>query len=142
MGLEEPHQQALPDLPVSEAVVSRRWTGSYAVSGDDRLARQAIEAFDQSRRHDGIVSSRYPTAVPHDIPPFSLLWVGMVHDFWMHRDDPAFVRAVLPGTRTALDWFLERQRPDGVLGRLEWWPFLDWASDFAPAPVSGLPLPR
>jgi hypothetical protein len=104
---------------------------SYAVSGDDRLARQAIEAFDQSRRHDGIVSSRYPTAVPHYIPPFSLLWVGMVHDFWMHRDDPGFVRARLAGTRTALDWFLERQRPDGLLGRLEWWPFLDWASDFA-----------
>ena len=33
---------------------------SYAVAGDDRLARQAIQAFDASRITDGITQSRYP----------------------------------------------------------------------------------
>jgi hypothetical protein len=64
------------------------------------------------------------------IPTFSLLWVGMVHDFWMYRDDPAFVRDQLVGTRTTLDWFLRHQRPDGLLDALFWWPFVDWGSDF------------
>jgi alpha-L-rhamnosidase len=104
---------------------------SYTVAGDDRLARQAIRTFERSRRSDGITSSRYPAAVPQYIPPFSLLWVGMVHDYWRYRDDPAFVREQLAGTRTVLDFFLAHQRADGLLGRLPWWNFVDWATDFA-----------
>ena len=100
---------------------------SYTVAGDDRLARQAIEAFDRSRRSDGLTYSRYPSAPQQFIPPFSLFWIGMVHDYWMWRDDTAFVRRQLAGTRTVLDWFSERQRPDGLLGRLPWWNFVDWA---------------
>jgi alpha-L-rhamnosidase len=103
---------------------------SYSVAGDDRLARQAITAFNNSRVPDGITLSRYPTSMFQAIPTFSLLWVGMVHDFWMYRNDPAFVREQLVGTRTALDWFLRHQRPDGLLDALFWWPFVDWGSDF------------
>jgi len=104
---------------------------SYAVAGDDRLARQAIQAFNDSRIPEGITRSRYPSSVTQIIPTFSLLWIGMVHDFWQYRGDDAFVKAQVPGTRTVLDWFISRQRADGLLGHLEWWPFLDWGSDFA-----------
>ncbi len=103
---------------------------SYTVGGDDRLARQAIQAFNHSRIPEGITRSRYPSSVRQIIPTFSLLWIGMVHDFWMYRDDAAFVRDQLSGTRTVLDWFLERQRPDGLLGNIPWWPFVDWGTDF------------
>jgi alpha-L-rhamnosidase len=103
---------------------------SYVVSGDDRLARQAIRAFARSRRSEGITSSRYPAREPQYIPPFSLLWVGMVHDFWQYRDDPAFVREQLPVTRTVLEWFLDHTSPTGLLGRLPWWSFLDWSPRF------------
>jgi hypothetical protein len=101
---------------------------SYTVAGDDRLARQAIEAFDQSRIADGITRSRYPSSLPQSIPTFSLLWVGMVHDYWLYRSDPDFVRATLPGTRTVLDWFARYQQPDGLLRQLPWWSFIDWVS--------------
>lgn len=47
---------------------------SYSVAGDDRLARQAIQAFDDSRISDGITRSRYPSSVTQIIPTFSLLW--------------------------------------------------------------------
>lgn len=103
---------------------------SYSVAGDDRLARQAIQAFNDSRIPDGITRSRYPSSVTQIIPTFSLLWVGMVHDFWLYRGDDEFVRAQIPGTRTVLDWFLERQRSDGLLGNIDWWPFVDWGKDF------------
>jgi alpha-L-rhamnosidase len=108
---------------------------SYAVAGDDRLARQAILAFNNSRVPDGLTQSRYPSSLVQMIPTFSLLWVGMVHDFWMYRGDPEFVKTQLPGTRAVLDWYLRRQRPDGLLGRIEWWPFVDWGKDFE----SGVP---
>jgi hypothetical protein len=101
---------------------------SYAVTGDDRLARQAIEAFNDSRIPEGITRSRYPSSLPQNIPPFSLLWIGMLHDDWMYRPDPQPVRDSLVGIRTVLDWFAHYERPDGLLRELPWWSFIDWVS--------------
>lgn len=103
---------------------------SYTVAGDDRLARQAINAYNDSRIADGLTQSRYPSSLVQMIPTFSLLWVGMVHDFWMYRGDAAFARALLPGTRAVLDWYLRHQRSDGLLDKIPWWPFVDWGKDF------------
>ena len=61
---------------------------SYTVAGDDRLARQAIDAYNYSRIPEGLTQSRYPSSLTQIIPTFSLLWVGMVHDFWMYRGMP------------------------------------------------------
>lgn len=103
---------------------------SYAVTGDARLAKQAIENIDDSRVPEGITQSRYPSGLPQFIPPFSLLWVGMLHDYWMYVDDEALVRETVPHTRTVIDWFAGRLRPDGLLGKLPWWEFGDWTADY------------
>ena len=108
---------------------------SYTVAGDDRLGRQAIAAFNDSRVTDGLTQSRYPSSLVQMIPTFSLMWVGMVHDFWMYRGDEEFVRSQVAGTRASLDWFLRQQRADGLLGNVSWWPFVDWGADF----VDGVP---
>lgn len=100
---------------------------AYHVAGDDRLARNAILQFDRSRAADGLTASRWPSDLPQFIPPFSLLWVAMVHDFWMLRDDPAFVRDRLPGTRGVLAWFEARVDSMGMVGAAPWWGFVDWA---------------
>ena len=110
---------------------------SYAVAGDDRLARQAIRAFDDSRRPEGITESRYPTSQPQIIPPFSLLWIGMLHDYWMYRPDAAFVRAALPGSRAVLAWFAQQEAPDRLLHKLPWWSFIDWTSEGKTLPTYG-----
>ncbi len=99
---------------------------SYAVTGDDRLARQALEAFNDSRIPEGITRSRYPSSLPQNIPTFSLLWIGMLHDYWMYRPDPAPVRESLMGTRAVLGWFGQYEQPDGLLRELPWWSFIDW----------------
>jgi alpha-L-rhamnosidase len=101
---------------------------SYTVAGDDRLGRQAITAFDQSRVPEGITRSRYPSSLPQNIPTFSLIWVGMLHDYWMYRPDPQIVRDSLPGTRAVLTWFAKYEHTDGLLGELPWWSFIDWVS--------------
>src|SRR5207237_8138911 len=54
---------------------------SLYVAGDDRLMRQAIEHFDLSRIPEGLTTSRYPSALTQIIPPFSLIYVAMVHDY-------------------------------------------------------------
>jgi alpha-L-rhamnosidase len=103
---------------------------SYVVSGDSRLARQAITNIDNSRTPEGITESRYPSSLPQFIPPFSLLWVNMLHDYWMYVDDLALVKETLPHTRTVLDWYAAHLRPDGLLGPVKWWEFADWTASY------------
>ena len=98
---------------------------SYAVSGDDRLARQAMLAFDRSRIPEGITQSRSPSSLLQLIPPFSLLYIDMLHDYWMYRPEVDFLKDRLPGTRPVLAWFEQRQRSDGFLGPLPYWNFVD-----------------
>ena len=103
---------------------------SYVDSGDSRLARQAITSIDDSRVPSGLTQSRYPSSLPQFIPTFSLLWVDMLHDYWMYVDDPALVRETLPHTRGVIDWYTARLRPDGLMGKVGWWEFGDWTSGY------------
>lgn len=104
---------------------------SLYVAGDDRLMRNAIELYDLSRVSEGVTQSRYPSVVPQLINTFSLFWVEMVHDYWMHRTDEAFVRARLSGVRAVLEWFEKRVDPaTGLLGKLDYWTFVDWTDEW------------
>ena len=100
---------------------------SLYMSGDDRLARQAIEQFDASRIPEGLTMSRYPSALPQIIPPFSLIYVAMVDDYHMLRDDAAFVRQRLAGIRGILDWYGQHIDSTGMLGPMPYWNYIDWA---------------
>ncbi|MFB3924079.1 MAG: family 78 glycoside hydrolase catalytic domain [Terriglobia bacterium] len=104
-------------------------------SGDDRLVRNALQLFDDSRTPDGLTQSRYPSFLPQYIPPYSLLWIGMLHDYWRYRGDNDFIRQFLPGERGVLGWFEARLSFSGLLGPLEWWNFVDWV----PAWKNGIP---
>ena len=103
---------------------------SLYMTGDDRLVRQAISHFDVSRIPEGITASRYPSDLGQYIPTFSLIWVAMVHDYWMHRDDPAYVRGLLPGVRGVLGWYERHLDETGLLGPMPWWSFVDWAKEW------------
>jgi len=104
---------------------------SLYVSGDDRLMRNAIELYDRSRIPEGLTQSRYPSVSPQLINTFSLFWVDMVHDYWWHRDDEAFVRARLVGVENVLAWFERKMDPrTGLLGPLPYWTFVDWTDEW------------
>jgi hypothetical protein len=97
------------------------------MSGDDRLVRQAIDQFDASRIPEGLTTSRYPSALTQIIPPFSLLYIAMVHDYYMLRDDDPFVRQRLAGIRGILDWYATHVDSTGMLARMPYWHYVDWA---------------
>lgn len=101
---------------------------SLYVSGDDRLMRKAIRDYDNSRISDGLTQSRYPCRDMQVIPTFSLFWVSMVHDYWMHRRDDAFVRSFLDGIDGVIRWHDARLNIETMMnGPLDWWNFVDWS---------------
>ncbi|PJJ08137.1 alpha-L-rhamnosidase-like protein [Flavobacterium sp. 1] len=100
---------------------------STYVSGDFRLTKNAIAVLHESQLPIGITQSRFPSSnLPQIIPPFSLVWVTMVYDYWMLNDDSDFVKAMIPGMQETLNWFRNRIDSNGMLGPVEWWDFVDW----------------
>lgn len=108
---------------------------TYAITHDDRLPRKALHMFDQSRHVSGVNESRYPSRVTQIIPPFSLWWVGMVHDYSLWRDDPAYVQQLMPGVRAIIDFYLSHLNNDDLIEAPNGWNFIDWV----PAWTWGLP---
>lgn len=96
-------------------------------SGDDRLMRKAILDFYHSRTPEGLTQGRYPSNRLQIIPPFSLFWISMVHDYWMNRKDDTFVKQFIPAINEILEWYRMRVDNDKkMLGPLTWWNFVDW----------------
>jgi alpha-L-rhamnosidase len=98
-------------------------------SGDDRLMRNAIEQLRNSLMPEGITLSRFPTAHAQEIPTFSLIWISMLHDYWMYRGDSAFIQKQLPVARMILHYFEQYQQADGSLKKSPYWNFTDWVDD-------------
>lgn len=104
---------------------------SLYVSGDDRLMRNSIQQFEDSRFSEGLTMSRYPSSMPQVIPPYSLYWIDMVHDYWMHRDDEAFVKSFINGIDNVLHFFISKlDKETGLLGKTGYWNFVDWADEW------------
>jgi hypothetical protein len=103
---------------------------SLYMTGDARLMRNAIEQLDSSRTSEGATYSRAPSVLQQYIPPFSLWWIGMLHDYWWYVDDPAFVKQMLRGARSVLGWYTSFLNSGGLLGPMPWWNYVDWVSSW------------
>lgn len=99
---------------------------SYYNSGDDRLARNAINLMDHSRITEGATQSRWPTRSTQIISTFSLWYIGMLHDYRMYRADSSFLKDKLVGARAVLEFFSGYQGADGSLRGTPYWNFIDW----------------
>jgi hypothetical protein len=69
---------------------------NYIMMRDDRLPRKAIQMFNASRTLNGLTQSRYPSRLLQVIPPFSLWYVAMLHDFALWKGDQNFYGPCLP----------------------------------------------
>lgn len=103
---------------------------SVYMTGDARLMRNAIQLLDSSRTAEGATLSRAPSVLQQYIPPFSLWWIGMVHDYWRYVDDPDFVMQMLPGVRAVLGFYARHLGDGGLLGAMPWWNYVDWVESW------------
>ncbi|GHU56975.1 hypothetical protein FACS189411_09140 [Bacteroidia bacterium] len=97
---------------------------------DPYMVKNAIEQGRQSIVPDGITMSRYPSALQQFIPPFSLWWICMGHDYWMYRGDTDYLKTLLPSWRGVLSFYERQIKPDYSLGYVPYWYFADWSGDF------------
>jgi alpha-L-rhamnosidase len=97
-------------------------------SGDDRLAKNAMNQIDASRIPEGLTASRHPSYTPQYINTFSLWYIGMLHDYMMYGADPGFVKEKLAGERSILSFFRHFQDKDGSLKNVPYWSFTDWVN--------------
>jgi hypothetical protein len=110
---------------------------TYSVSGDDRLARQAIIQLHNSYLPGwGLTASRAPAHQLQLIPHFSLFWICMISDHFEYFHDATFVRQFMPVCDGVLESFARRIDPEFGLIRQsdgsEQWDFVDWAETWKP----------
>jgi hypothetical protein len=104
---------------------------SLYVTGDDRLMRKALLDFYYSRVPEGLTQGRYPSNRLQVIPPFSLYWVSMIYDHFMHRRDEKFVQQFLVAAEGVLHWYEQHiDTTNNMLGPMKWWNFTDWNHAF------------
>ena len=96
------------------------------LSGDDRLTRNSLVQFDQSRIPEGLTYACYPNAFHLIIPAYSLIWIDQVHDYMMWKDDMQFLDQFTLGIKNVLHWFELKMQPNGLLGPMDWWGALAW----------------
>ncbi len=123
------------DMLLSDAAYEQmQYTGDSRVhnlslltlSGDDRLTRNALIQFDQSRIPEGLTFACYPNPFYLIIPSYSLIWIDQVYDYMMWNDDREFIAGFEPGILNVLDWFERKMQPNGLIGKMEWWGAFAW----------------
>ncbi|MEY8327074.1 alpha-L-rhamnosidase C-terminal domain-containing protein [Lachnospiraceae bacterium 54-11] len=117
---------------------------TYAVSGDDRLARQCMDDFRRSQRPDGTLNSCYPDAEPNVIPTFGIYYILMLYDHMMYAGDKKFLRQHLGCMDNVLNFFDRNLDERGLVGSVGgpltdrvYWSFIDWALPWAE--TTGMP---
>ena len=130
-GLQMSAHETYVDCPYYEQLLyggdgRLQFLSHYAVTADDALPRRCLELFDWSRWSTGMVAERYPSRDFQVSTTYAMLYPLMVCDHLMWRDDPGFIRERLPGVRCLLEHLMALAGPDGLLGRLPGWSFIDW----------------
>lgn len=98
-----------------------------ALTRDHRLADKALATFAWSLSADGRLDSCYPNVDNQNIPPFTLLWIGMLHDTWLYGDLD-LVRRHLGAMRAIREAFRSRVDAAGRVAFAPGWNFFDWVS--------------
>lgn len=124
---------------------------TYAISGNDRLARQCMDDFRRPQRPDGMLNCCYPDTEPNVIPYFSIHYILMLYDHMMYVGDKNFLRQHLDCMDGILNFFEQHLDNRGLVGSVGglltdggYWSYIDWAPQWGNTigtPPAGLTNP-
>lgn len=97
------------------------------LSGEDRLMKKAILDFYHSRSAKQLTNAAPSANCVKIIPTFSLFWISMIYDYWMHKKDDDFIIQFLPTIQGILDWYERQLKGDQeMIGAMKWWNIIDF----------------
>jgi len=99
---------------------------TYALCGDTRMAKRAMEDYHASRLPDGMLQSRYPVQAPQAIATFASHWIFMLEDYYQQTGDISIARKYRPTMDGVLDWYNSYVGESGLIENMPYWQFIDW----------------
>ena len=112
---------------------------SFVLSRDTRLPAKALEDFHRSILPCGLLPGKYPTAYLQVISTFSLHYIFMIREYYVHTGDAEVLRRYRADCDRILAYFEDCLSPRGLMGHPGFWPFVDWQdawSDNAGVPTA------
>lgn len=103
---------------------------SYRISNDDRLARNAIDAFSASRMPDGLLACNYPAKFTQVIPGFAMFFIEMLADYYLYYADKMFTRKYMHVMDSVLQYFIQKLDGNWLFPRSDYWEFTDWVKEW------------
>lgn len=103
---------------------------------DTKLTAKALRQFVQCQREDGFFNALWPSSTSHSLPDYNLVWVMMLHDYYLHTGDISLVKRLYPNMKRLLEGWVRAQEgenglltwnPDDSRMLQEWWLFIDHA---------------
>lgn len=104
---------------------------TYAVSNDHALARKALIDFHYGMQPEGLTAGKYPSAYLQILSTFSLHYIYMLWEYYQQTGDKETIRFCRGDVDRILDYFDARIGAEGLVGRLEFWEFVDWQPDWS-----------
>lgn len=99
---------------------------TYVVTNDSALARKALIDFHYGMQPEGLTAGKYPSAYLQILSTFSLHYIYMLWEYYKQTGDKDTVRLCRGDIDRILDYYDSRIGEDGLVGRLEFWEFVDW----------------
>lgn len=99
---------------------------TYTVTNDSALARKALIDAHYGMQPEGLTAGKYPSAYLQILSTFSLHYIYMLWEYYRQTGDKETVRLCRGDIDRILDYYDSKIGEDGLVGRLEFWEFVDW----------------
>lgn len=109
---------------------------SHCVSTDTRMIKKVISNMAHSQIPNGMLQANYPSVINQIIADFPIFWIFMLIDYLRRTGDKTFVAEMYGVMQKLLDVYHRRVVDNGLVGRTEYWQFVDWV----PGWEYGVPL--
>lgn len=123
------------DCPTRE---QRQWLGDGEVelrvngvaNGNLDLPRKFLKDAARDEWRDGAIPMVSDTGenMPLLIDDYIFSFVNALDEYYLETGDKNFVLSVYPSVVRAMMWFQAFRQPDGLLGHVPYWVFLDWSN--------------
>jgi alpha-L-rhamnosidase len=122
------------DCPTRE---QREWVGdgelellvNAVADGNYDIARKFLLDVARDQRQDGAIPSVAASGVSDVwvIDDYMFSFINAAYEYYLESNDKEFLARIYPNIVRTMQWFDRHRQPDGYLGTMPYWVFLDWS---------------